>query len=657
MTRATLAFTPRSATVLFALAGSCVTGCADLSDNLLAARSSVTYDAETLFNNVTVFGSSFSHDETRLLLTSDETGVFNVYEQPLDGGAKTQLTHSKTDPVYGVSWFPEDDRLLFQRDRGGNERTHLFVREKDGAEIELTPGEETRATFFGWSGDFRSFFALSNARDPQFMDLYRFSVPPAAANGRSGGYEDTLLYKNEGGLMPRALSRDGRWLVCARAETNANDDLLLIDLSDPGSARRLITPHEGDVSHDVFGFSPDSAILYYGSNDGSEFNRVFSYDVATHASALAHEASWDVTSYDHSYRGRYLAISVNADASTELTVLDTATGDALELPRIPAGDVTSVSFSRSESKLAFGVNGDTAPTNLFSLDLRTQRLTQLTDTLNRDVNPSDLVESEVIRYPSFDGLLIPSILYKPKSADTDNRMPGIVFVHGGPGGQTRKGYRAEIQYLVNHGYAVLGVNNRGSSGYGKTFNHLDDRRHGEDDLQDCIAGRRYLESLEWIDPDRIAIMGGSYGGYMVAAALTLQPEAFDVGIDIFGVTNWIRTLESIPAWWSAQRKSLYAELGDPAIDRDRLMRISPLFHGDQIVRPLLVVQGANDPRVLQVESDELVAAARKNGVPVEYIVFQDEGHGFRSRENRITAAEAYVEFLNTYLTGQEATHP
>ena len=257
------------------------------------------------------------------------------------------------------------------------------------------------------------------------------------------------------------------------------------------------------------------------------------------------------------------------------------------------------------------------------------------------------------RPKSFDGKEIPSILYRPWPASKTNKVPALVWVHGGPGGQSRTGYRAVTQHLVNHGYAILAVNNRGSSGYGKTFYHLDDRDHGGGDLQDCVWGRKYLESLDWVDGDKIGIIGGSYGGYMVAAALTFEPEVFDVGINIFGVTNWVRTMNEIPDWWADFREFLVAEIGDPVKDADKLRARSPLFHAKNIIKPLLVVQGANDPRVHQVESDELVAAARANGVPVEYVVFDDEGHGFRKRVNRITASEAYLKFLDKYLKGKD----
>ena len=301
------------------------------------------------------------------------------------------------------------------------------------------------------------------------------------------------------------------------------------------------------------------------------------------------------------------------------------------------------------------MNGDTRPSDVFVVGLEAPEgerpVRRYTDALNPEIDRSHLVEGEVVRYESFDGLEIPSILYKPKEASSANPVPALVLVHGGPGGQTTKGYRAMVQHLVNHGYAVLGANNRGSSGYGKTFFHLDDKRHGEDDLRDIVEGHAYLASLPWVDGERIGIIGGSYGGYMTAAALTFHPEVFDVGVNIFGVTNWVRTLESIPPWWGSFRDALYDEMGDPATDAERHRRISPLFHAGNIVRPMLVVQGANDPRVLQVESDELVAAVRENSVPVDYVLFDDEGHGFRKRSNRIEASEAYLRFLDTHLKG------
>ena len=245
---------------------------------------------------------------------------------------------------------------------------------------------------------------------------------------------------------------------------------------------------------------------------------------------------------------------------------------------------------------------------------------------------------------------IPGLLYKPHAV-AGTKAPALVLVHGGPGGQAQVGYSPLVQALVNHGYVVFDINNRGSSGYGKTFFAMDDRKHGEADLGDVVASKQMLVGTGYVDPDRIGIIGGSYGGYMVLAALTLQPDAFKAGVDLFGISNWVRTLESTPPWWASFREALFAELGDPKIDKERLLRISPLFHAEKIRAPFMVLQGANDPRVLQVESDEIVAAAKKNGVPVEYIVFPDEGHGFVKKENEIKGYTAVLVFLEKYLKG------
>ena len=226
-----------------------------------------------------------------------------------------------------------------------------------------------------------------------------------------------------------------------------------------------------------------------------------------------------------------------------------------------------------------------------------------------------------------------------------------LYIHGGPGGQTRLNYTDRIQYWVNQGYVVLAVNNRGSSGYGKTFYKADNLKHGDVDLKDCIASKKFLINTGYIDRDKIGIMGGSYGGYLVMAALTFAPDEFAVGINYFGVTNWLRTLRSIPTWWEASRNALYSELGNPETDSLALYNKSPLFFAHQITKPFIVFQGANDPRVLQIESDEIVAAARKNNIPVKYIVFPDEGHGFSKKINSIKASYRALKFLDKYLKG------
>ena len=333
-------------------------------------------------------------------------------------------------------------------------------------------------------------------------------------------------------------------------------------------------------------------------------------------------------------------------------VTKTATGEKVEFPEIEGQQVSGISFSDDETMAILRVGSSAKPTNTYSYNMETKEYFQLTDVLSKEIDQEDLVKSTVVRFKSFDGVEIPAIYYEPYQATTDNKAPALVWVHGGPGGQSRQSYNTNLQFLVNQGYAVLAVNNRGSSGYGKTFFAMDDQNHGEKDLKDCIAGKDWLAAQENIDADKIGILGGSYGGYMTMAALTFAPEEFKVGVNIYGVTNWMRTLQSIPPWWASFKDALYLEMGDPNTeDSIRLKRQSPLFHTENVTKPLMVLQGAKDPRVLQVESDEIVAGVRKNGVPVEYVLFEDEGHGFVKKENQMKAYSSIAKFLDTYLKG------
>ena len=638
-----------------ALATLFVASCA--TTPLPLVRDVPTYDARTFYGTESIRGASFSADGSRLLVSSDASGIFNVYALEIATGQKSALTESTGDACFAVSWFPTDDRFLYRSDRGGNERTHLYVGELDGSVVDLTPGDETKAAFVGWDDEDRSFFVLTNERDPSTFDLYRVwtggadGLGPDAGTLAADGYHRVRIWTNPGGYEVSDVSRDGRWVALTKVRNNADSDVYLVDASEPLAAPRHVTPHEGDISHSALDFDPDASGLYYSSNVDSEFDRVWRFDLTSGASELVFEAEWDVAGYRFSRDGRFLIVAINADARTRVRVFDTRDDTELEFPELPGGDVGQVSIERGGQRLAFYVDGDRSPANLQLFDVELARVRALTDALNPAISADDLVAAENVRYPSFDGLEIPALLYRPHPASAAAPVPALVWVHGGPGGQCRHGYRATIQHLVNHGYAVLAINNRGSSGYGKTFFHLDDRQHGDVDLKDCVWGRRYLESLPWVDGEKVGIIGGSYGGYLVCAALAFEPDAFEVGIDIFGVTNWIRTLESIPPWWADFRDGLYAEMGDPATDRERLEARSPLLHAQNIRKPLLVVQGANDPRVLQAESDELVAAVEANGVPVEYVLFEDEGHGFRNKDNRIEASESFVRFLDRYLKG------
>ena len=610
-----------------------------------------TYSAEAFFQTTSYglasgAGYAWSSDSSKVLAHSDESGVFNAMTIAADG-TRTQLTSSETDAYFAQSFFPSDDRIIVTADQGGNELDHVYVRELDGTLVDVTPGEEVKAFFGGWRADNEVFYVWHNGRDSASFDLY--SVTP-------DDYTTTMLFENPG-FQPGAMSQSGRWLALDKPRTSADSDVYIVDLSAESPEPVLITEHEGTVAHATYDFTPDESKLVYSTNAFGEFNQAWTHDLATGEKAPLIEADWDVSFVFYSPSGQYQVHAINADGLTDLTITDTMTGDAVVLNGVPEGELGQIRFSRDESKIAFGLNTDTSPYNLYMTELGGEA-TRLTDALNPEISEDNLVTATVERFDASDGVTIPGIMYKPKLASADNPVPALVWVHGGPGGQSTRGYSATIQHLVNHGYAVYAANNRGSSGYGKTFYHMDDRRHGQEDLRDIVEAGHYLRGLEWVDADKVGVIGGSYGGFMTAAALTFHPDEFEVGINIFGVTNWVRTLESIPDWWAAFREALYDEMGDPATDGERHRAISPLFHAENVTKPMLVVQGANDPRVLQVESDELVEAIRANGVYVEYVLFPDEGHGFLRKENRITASEAFVTFLDRFLRGEgEVSEP
>lgn len=591
-------------------------------------------------------GASFSPDGSKILVSSDETGVFNAYAIPVKGGKPVRLTDSKVSAVRVIGYFPDDERFLYTSDQGGDEQTHLYVQSPDGSVRDLTPGEKVKAQFMGWSRDDKSFFFATNERDPSAFDVYEMTLD---------GYERTLLFKNEGGYFPGEVSPDRRYVTLAKAQTTADSDIHLHDRTTGETT--LLTPDDpagSEVANEAQTFSPDGKSLYYTTDKGSEFSYLMRYDLATGQRTEVLRPEWDVVGASFTDDGRYFGVAINNDARTEVRLFESAGMRPLALPAMPDADITGVRFSPDSSQMAFYAESS-APRNLFVRHMASGEVRQLTQALNPAIDPAHLVEGRVVRFKSYDGVEIPGILYKPHGASPTNKVPALVSVHGGPGGQSRIGYSGLVQFLTNHGYAVYAINNRGSSGYGKTFFKMDDRKHGSADLDDCVASKKMLAGTGWIAPDRIGIMGGSYGGYMVLAALAFRPTEFAVGVNLYGVSNWVRTLQSIPAWWGPMRESLFKEMGNPETDLEYLRRISPLFHAEKIERPLIVLQGANDPRVLKVESDEIVEAVRKKGVPVEYILFENEGHGFSRKETQEKAYEATLQFLDKHLKGMKGT--
>jgi dipeptidyl aminopeptidase/acylaminoacyl peptidase len=599
------------------------------------------YSIEQFFKNVSISGGYFSPDETKLLVSSNETGIYNLFEINISDGIKRQITNSTTESFFAVDYVPGTSQILYTADKGGNENDHLYLLYDDGTVTDLTPGDAVKASFRGWSKDKKTLYLSSNKRDARYFDLYRMNV---------GEWKEEMIYENSEGYNLAGGTRDRSILALQKAITTSETQLFLFDVIS-GKTTEISEPDKPGL-YSGTGFSKDNNFFYYTTDAGREFSYLVSYNIATGEREIIYETNWDVSGQYLSENDKYRIIVINEDARYIIKITDMATGEDVSYPGIPGTNIVNLNISDSERFLMLKLGSSKTTGDIYVCEFGDTELKKLTSTLNSEINPDNLADAEVIRYKSFDGLDIPSIYYKPLTATKKNKVPALVYVHGGPGGQSRVGYDPMIQYLVNHGYAVLAVNNRGSSGYGKTFFKMDDRNHGDKDLRDCIYGKKWLQGLNYIDSTEIGIIGGSYGGFMTMAAMTFHPDEFRVGVNFFGVTNWLRTLKSIPPYWAAAREALYNELGDPyTADSVRLYNISPLFHASNIKNPIMVLQGANDPRVLQVESDEIVAAAKTNGVPVEYVVFPDEGHGFIKKDNEIKADSQVLDFLNKYLRG------
>ncbi|WP_350285401.1 prolyl oligopeptidase family serine peptidase [uncultured Croceitalea sp.] len=607
------------------------------------AETMKTYTIGQMMDNEAIGGGSFSPDNSKLLISSNRSGIYNMYTIGLDTGEMMPITASDSSSVFAISYFPKDERMLFRMDGNGDEIFHIYIRESDGSHRDLTPTEGARASFYGWAEDDKSFFYTSNSRNPRNDDIYEMDLETLTP---------TLIYENTEGYSIDGIADNKKYITLGKPINTNDSDLFIYSLED----KKMAQINENQSANNGSDFSPDGSSFYYTTDDGAEFAYMMRYDIESGAKEKVMEKSWDIWGTYFTEQGTYQVTYINEDAKNVIEVKDVATGKNIDLPSFENMDITNVGFSEDETLMRFYAGGSHTPSNLYIYDLSSKEQQKLTDVLNEEIQAEDLVNAEVIRYKSFDDLEIPAIYYKPHQATEENPVPALVWVHGGPGGQSRQNFSAFIQYMVNHGYAILAVNNRGSSGYGKTFYQMDDLNHGDKDLKDCVEGKNWLAAQPEIDGEKIGIIGGSYGGYMTMAALTYTPEEFDVGVNLFGVTNWVRTLKSIPPWWESFKDALYKELGDPhSADSVRLKAISPLFHTDKVTKPLIVLQGAQDPRVLQVESDEIVAGVRKNGVPVEYVLFDDEGHGFVKKENQITAYSKVLEFLDLHLKKEEVT--
>lgn len=613
------------------------TGCSQEKEP--EARMPEQYSIEQLYNNLAIGAAGFNADETKVLVNNNSTGIFNVYELSIADTTMLPLTSSAKESFFAVDYVPGSETFIYSADQGGNENAHLYLKSKTDTVVkDVTPWPGSTNNFYGWSDDKKSMYVTSNKRNPQVFDLWKIDA---------ASWNAELLYQNDSAYDIAGISKSEKYIGLNKNITTDKNELYLFDRT-ANTLKRLSNDNEANWG--LQAIEKNDSLLYYTTNDGSEYSYLVKYNINNGSTEKIYEDKWDVAGMGLSEHEKYHTVFVNDDGKNKILLFDHATNKEVAFPEIKDGDVQGVIISPSEKNLLLSVGSSTSPNNLYVYNLESKQLKRLTSTLNKTIDENDLVKAQVVRFKSFDGKEIPAIYYKPLQAGKDNKVGALVWVHGGPGGQSRIGFSNSIQYLVNHGYAVLAVNNRGSSGYGKTFYKMDNKDHGNADLKDCVWGKKWLAEQDYIDSNAIGIYGGSYGGCMVLNAMCSYPDEFKAGVDLFGVANWLRTLRSIPPYWESFRKALYEEMGDPnSADSVHLKEASALYNYQKIRKPLIVFQGANDVRVLPVESDEIVEGVKKNGVPVEYVQYADEGHGFIKKENQITTSKKTLEFLDKYL--------
>jgi dipeptidyl aminopeptidase/acylaminoacyl peptidase len=580
---------------------------------------------------------SFSPDGTRLAFVSDRTGIPQVWVTAVDGSAPRQIT-TGDDPVGRVIWSPTGEWLALSLAPGGGMNAQIYVVRPDGSGLRrLTDGGKETNNLGDWTRDGRRITMGSNRANPSAIDAYL--VDPASG-------ERELVSGNKGLQTLEDVSRDGGLALIARLRGRGDNDLYLVDLK--SHTETLVTPHDPPGSF-AGQLAPDGRSIYLSADkdrDKAAFARV-RIDGAGKVSPLQVVAVRDdaeLGGFEINDQGTTAALLWNVAGRNELAFVDLASGKLTPGRKLPGEIAGGLTFSRDGKRLAMTISGATAPPDVWLLDIPSGHFRQVTQTPHEGVDLATLVRPELVTFKAHDGLELSGWLYRP--AGRSGPGPFVVSFHGGPEGQERPSFRSDYQALVAQGIGVFAPNVRGSSGFGKRFVNLDNGRlrfEGIKDLKDSVD---YLVANRIADPKRVGITGGSYGGYMTMVGVTFYPDLFAAGVDLFGMVNFFTFFEKTEPWMAAISTTEY---GDPKTQADLLRDLSPLGKLDRIKTPLMVQHGANDTNVPVIEAEQIVENLKRRKVPVEYILFPDEGHGFRKEKNRITSTVKMVEFFVAHL--------
>jgi dipeptidyl aminopeptidase/acylaminoacyl peptidase len=594
-----------------------------------------------------VSSPSISPDGKRIAFVSNLSGVPQVWIMPIAGGFPEKVT-AFDDPVGSVTWSPDGNWLAFNVAPGGGFNEQVYVARPDGSEQRrLTEGGQENSFLGDWTPDSCFLTVSSNRRTRASTDSYLIDV-------KTGVLRMVAENRGVGGIS--AVSRDGKYAVVSRLINRGDNNLYLVNLSD--GTESLLTPHTGPGSYFNAEFGPDGQVVYFASNDGRELlalarvkidERGKPGPVETLAARDDAELSGRAVSGPGrpgwvNPQGTMVVLDWSVGGRSELAFYDVLTGKMSAGPNVPAEIVGGLCFSRDGRRLAMVLSGSNTPADIWLLDLSTKDFTQLTRSPHAGVDLSKLVRPELVRYSAHDGLDLSGWLYRPRGATAPG--PIVLSFHGGPEGQERPGFNSTYQALLSRGIAVFGPNVRGSSGFGKRFVNLDNGTLRENAIKDIKASVDFVVKTGVADPRRIGIMGGSYGGYMVMAGLTEYPDLFAAGANSFGVVNFETFFKKTQPWMAAISK---VEYGDPETEAELLRRLSPIHRIHRIKSPVIVLHGANDTNVPLIEAEQVVEKLKQRNVPVEYILFSDEGHGWRKTSNRIRSTVAIVRFFEKHL--------
>ena len=583
--------------------------------------------------------AAISPDGSQVAFRYRVTGEPQLWIVDSEGGWPRQRTFGSAITFF--RWAPNGEHLMIGRDAEGNEREGFFLLSVDGtSERQMLPLSDAFRSFGMFSDDGSRFLYSSTERNGRDFDIYVADV---------GSGETRLVHEGSFGFFPASWQPGGDIVIVNETRGEDGNDVHLLDMS-TGELKPLFQPAIS-AYYANYQWLADGSGFFLATNQDREFNALAFYSLETGELEVLDAPDADVGSVTLSGDARYLAWTTNEEGYSGMHVLDRTSGHRVSPPDLPAG-VYSMAFANDASDLAIRVTGPAIPGDVYVWNAESGRLARPVESSLAGLDATTFVTPESLRYAARDGLELQGLLYVPNAADFDRKPPVVVKVHGGPTGQSRPTFQAQVQYLVNNGIAVFDVNVRGSTGFGKTYARLDNREKRLDSVRDLADTVAFLAEDDRLNTNRIAVMGGSYGGYMVNAVLGSYPGVFDAGASFVGVSDWVRALqEASPALKASDR----IEYGDIREERwQEFYKVnSPINNADKINVPLFVQHGANDPRDPVTESDRIVQTVRDNGGDVTYLRFPDEGHGLAKQANRVAFNRALVGFLEMHLLPDE----